>query len=629
MDQNAFRNLLSTQAVKQGTGRAAGVLGTHAAKRKAGKAKGTGGYTFGKPQAEDKAKEGGKDAGEEQSATAFAPRKARQGGKSRDDGEDKAYQNRAEMRRTGKDDEITNEFREAEKLAEEFEKRAREEGQDEATVSGVSQQDIEEQRKYLGGDATHSILVKGLDYALLAARKAEIEATEGKKAEDELDALLEGGLAESTAGPSDNHDAVEKKEQGVGRKRTREEIVQQLKRQKTGMSTDVIPQPQQTLGSKFKSIAQKKREAEEAQAQALGKKKLKKKKKVVKPTSDAAQGPAQIEKGETANGAHTTTEVTGEAMATQPTDNSLVPSTSDTTEPAQKQSAPQTVNDLSARSRPIPGVTPVPDEEEEDIFGGVGEYVGAVDSDSDTEIDIESGTNNETDMVILPLLHAQDPDPGRQTTIPVGIMEGTIIETKVIDMARITDWTTDTQNTILETTTHGTTGTFTGGIAVIAVMRQESRSPSPQQPELAQSPKTAQVTARSPKRTPSRSPSPVNIDALRALSPSPSLSDADADPYAGPVRPGQSLRALGFSSSDVPSAKELLEMDAIANETAQKRSNKAKWRRAQGMAPQEGAEEDDGVERNKNGKELTEQQKIRRDQQRLQAFMDKKEKASK
>lgn len=124
--------------MKQGTGRAAGVLGTHAAKRKAGKSKGTTGYTFGKPQADDKAKEGGKDAGPEESATAFAPRKAKKGGKPREEnGEDKSYQNRAEMRRTGKDDEMTNEFKEAEKLAEEFEKRARAEGQDEAAVSGT------------------------------------------------------------------------------------------------------------------------------------------------------------------------------------------------------------------------------------------------------------------------------------------------------------------------------------------------------------------------------------------------------------------------------------------------------------------------------------------------------------
>jgi IK cytokine len=110
---------------------------------------------------------------------------------------------------------------------------------------------IEEQRKYLGGDATHSILVKGLDYALLAARKAEIEATEGKKAEDELDALFEGETA--AVGASKAGENVQEKSSGVGRKRTREEIVQQLKRQRTGAAVELgesVAPVQETLGSK-------------------------------------------------------------------------------------------------------------------------------------------------------------------------------------------------------------------------------------------------------------------------------------------------------------------------------------------------------------------------------------------
>lgn len=41
----------------------------------------------------------------------------------------------------------------------------------------------------MGGDAEHSVLVKGLDFALLAKRKAELEREKGAKVEDELDAL--------------------------------------------------------------------------------------------------------------------------------------------------------------------------------------------------------------------------------------------------------------------------------------------------------------------------------------------------------------------------------------------------------------------------------------------------------
>jgi hypothetical protein len=125
--QNAFRNLLSTQAVKPGTGRSAGVLGTHAAKRGAGKSKSS---TYKLTKTDDKKKEGD-DAG---SALDLAPRKAagKKGGKGRDIGD--AYQDRSESRRTGNDDD-SNEFKAAEKLAEDFEARARAEGQDEETVS--------------------------------------------------------------------------------------------------------------------------------------------------------------------------------------------------------------------------------------------------------------------------------------------------------------------------------------------------------------------------------------------------------------------------------------------------------------------------------------------------------------
>lgn len=73
-------------------------------------------------------------------------------------------------------------------------------------------------------------------------------------------------------------------------------------------------------------------------------------------------------------------------------------------------------------------------------------------------------------------------------------------------------------------------------------------------------------------------------------------------------------------------------MDAIANQADQKRANKAKWRKAQGLAPQQGdddQDDDDGGNKNRLGQELTEQQKMRRDQQRLQAYMEKKEKAAK
>lgn len=104
---------------------------------------------------------------------------------------------------------------------------------------------IEEQRKYLGGDAEHSILVKGLDFGLLAAKKAELEAKEGGKYEAELDDLLDGGLG------------VEMKEdvrpiEIASKKRSRDEIMAELKGKKSKTSAVEAKQPPKDsgLGSK-------------------------------------------------------------------------------------------------------------------------------------------------------------------------------------------------------------------------------------------------------------------------------------------------------------------------------------------------------------------------------------------
>ncbi|CAK9783171.1 unnamed protein product [Cutaneotrichosporon oleaginosum] len=83
------------------------------------------------------------------------------------------YKDRAAIRRAGGD----GEYKEVEHLLEEFERRKVEAGED------------ADKREYLGGDAEHSVLVKGLDYALLARRKAEIEAEKAAGMEDELEQL--------------------------------------------------------------------------------------------------------------------------------------------------------------------------------------------------------------------------------------------------------------------------------------------------------------------------------------------------------------------------------------------------------------------------------------------------------
>ncbi|GHJ83863.1 hypothetical protein NliqN6_0265 [Naganishia liquefaciens] len=635
MDQNAFRNLLSSQAVKPGTGRSAGVLGTHAAKRGAGKSKNS---TY-KLTKEDKKKDE-EDAG---SALDLAPRKAAKKGKGRENPD--GYQDRSESRRAGKDDD-SNEFKAAEKLAEDFEKRAREEGQDEDAIA--------EQRKYLGGDATHSILVKGLDFALLAARKAEIEATEGRKAEDELDAFIESEQ------PDRVPDADPFSKANSGKKRTREEIVQELKRQRTGAAPSEVP-VQETLGSKFKSIAQKKREAEEAQAQVQGKKKLKKKKKVVAPSAPVA--PADSAK-------------TVPSLPMSPSGQPAIqkePEAEPLIEPPQPS---------GPKNAPIPGVTPVPDDEDDDIFGGVGEYVGAIDSDSESEPEIEHKPSPKQERARS---RSRSEEDRRHERFDEGRLDERRREDSRRDDRSRSPHRYERSRSRERYDNRDRYGNYSRDSSRRSRSREydrdyhrgyrerpryderyersradrysrrsrsrsrerfyreerdyrreyrESRSPSPyhsrNRSPASRVGRSSEIREAQPMRPLSRSPTPVNIDALRALSQSPEFSDEE-DAYAGPIRPGQSLRALGFGSSDVLSARELLEADALANKAAERRANKAKWRKAQGLAAQEGAGDDDedGGDKNRRGQELTEQQKLRRDQQRLQAYMEKKEKAAK
>ncbi|KAK4686288.1 hypothetical protein P7C73_g3835, partial [Tremellales sp. Uapishka_1] len=158
MDQDAFRSLLSAprSAASAGPSR---TLGAPAPKR---------GWGLKVKDGYDKHPKKDKEEKKDGDAPKFQPRNTVKKGK---------YQDRAEMRRQG----VEDEYKPVEKLLEDFEKRKAEAGED--------VEKVEAQRAYLGGDATHSILVKGLDFALLAARKAELEREGEVNMEDELEQL--------------------------------------------------------------------------------------------------------------------------------------------------------------------------------------------------------------------------------------------------------------------------------------------------------------------------------------------------------------------------------------------------------------------------------------------------------
>lgn len=98
-----------------------------------------------------------------------------------------------------------------EKLLEDFEARK-------ANATAEELEAIEKQRAYLGGDAEHSVLVKGLDYALLAARKAELAKEEAEDMDEELEELGRGLKGKKNAGAKEDVVEEEKaKQETLGR----------------------------------------------------------------------------------------------------------------------------------------------------------------------------------------------------------------------------------------------------------------------------------------------------------------------------------------------------------------------------------------------------------------------------
>lgn len=85
---------------------------------------------------------------------------------------------------------------------------------------------MEEQRRYLGGDSDHSILVKGLDFALLEQNKARLASTQSKQDDEALEEVF----AETISAPSASS----------SKKRSRKDIIKELKEQRA--NSDVSEQ---------------------------------------------------------------------------------------------------------------------------------------------------------------------------------------------------------------------------------------------------------------------------------------------------------------------------------------------------------------------------------------------------
>ncbi|TFK48543.1 hypothetical protein OE88DRAFT_540679 [Heliocybe sulcata] len=308
MDQESFRQLLESRRGTQSNAN-----GTPTAPR---------GSLVGKPKTKAKTVSA--------SEPAFQPRKVKKPGK---------YRDRATERREGG----PNDFAEAEALLEDFEKR------------NAEAADLEDKRRYLGGDSEHSILVKGLDFALLEQNKARV-AAEAAAVDDEL---LEKAFEEVAVVP---------------KKRTREEIMRDLKakRKKGDVDINVNAEGEDEGARAEKEKEQKEKDLEEA------KKKGKFRPIGFKPIGGAAEEGKKKKKKEKDEGERKKKKRKIESAAPAPTEDKTT-ATRNAQPSTSKQEAPQL---------PAPAISPPepePMDDDFDIFAGAGEYEGVDLGDDEDE----------------------------------------------------------------------------------------------------------------------------------------------------------------------------------------------------------------------------------------------------
>ncbi|KAG5219536.1 RED protein N-terminal region-domain-containing protein [Salix suchowensis] len=235
--------------------------------------------------------------------------------------------------------------------------------------------EVEEQRKYLGGDGDHSILVKGLDFALLEQNKAR--ATHSTEDDDSLEvAFAEASTIEQVADASQTVDG--------SKKRTRADLLRELKEKREASGTrekgitpadEVKKLEQAKKAGKFKPIGLK----------PIGDAEEKMKRKKFTKDGEDRERKKKKRKVEQHN-----KEITTSAPTAQSANSERAKSLESTT-PSQP---------------PAPVVAVAPQEEllldDFDIFEGVGEYEGIDLGDDDEEGE-----------------HHASPRPGEEPPVPV------------------------------------------------------------------------------------------------------------------------------------------------------------------------------------------------------------------
>ena len=242
-------------------------------------------------------------------------------------------------------------------MLDDFEKRVAHEDKDAVRLtpffhyvqSLLKHTQIEEKRKYLGGDSQHTILVKGLDMSLLEQNRARVAAS------TEDDEILEQAFTEATS----------KSETTESRKRTRKDIVRELKaRRQNGDKSADQPSVEQSVdegsalevakkAGKFRPIGQTEEKPQKRKVKE-GKEGVKKKRIKVESTS--------VQSG---------------------TNNRPAEETPELSHDQERRDTAERSSSKAPRKTPEP--EPAPLDEDFDIFAGAGDYEAFPDDEESEE----------------------------------------------------------------------------------------------------------------------------------------------------------------------------------------------------------------------------------------------------
>ncbi|TKY85787.1 hypothetical protein EX895_005327 [Sporisorium graminicola] len=238
MDQEAFRQLVSTSSAVAGSSRS---------------------RAFGKAHKRHPASSTASSSSSTKPSD-LKPRKLKPNGHS--DGTSSTYFDRASARRSGAPD---SEFSDIEALHRDFEERIA------AAETEEERQRLRDQISSVGGDAKYSVLVKGLDWALLAQNKARLERESGTA----------GGGGEGEEGDLESAFQEGRADRDTG-KRSRDDIVEAIKRRREEKSAvTVSPSTSGFRPIGFKPVGgADKAEADGAEYKWVNGKRMRKKKKI-------------------------------------------------------------------------------------------------------------------------------------------------------------------------------------------------------------------------------------------------------------------------------------------------------------------------------------------------------------